>query len=159
MGTTLYDEDFFAWTQEQAAALRRAAEGRSRAGTGIDWEHLAEEVEELGGRDRRALESDLARVIEHLLKRQYSPTVNPERGWRRSIVEHRDRVRAAAEDSGALAALLPSLLPRAWRRGRKLAAAGLAEDGIDPAALPEDCPYTLEQILDDDWYPEPAAHP
>jgi Domain of unknown function DUF29 len=160
MGTTLYDKDFFAWTQQQAAALRRAASGREKTrASGLDWEHLAEEIEELGGRDRRVLESDLARVIEHLLKRQYSPSPDPAPGWRRSVIEHRDRVRAAVEDSGALAAQLPSLLPRAWRRARKLAAAGLAEDGVDSGALPEGCPYSLEQSLDEDWYPPAAAGP
>jgi hypothetical protein len=63
-----YGRDFFAWTWEQAQRLRRAATG---APADLDLENLAEEIESLGKRDRRALTSNVARVIERLLKLQF----------------------------------------------------------------------------------------
>ncbi len=65
----LYERDFYVWTQEQAAALRAAAKagGRSNA---VEWERLAEEVEDLGKRDLREARSYIALIIEQMLKRR-----------------------------------------------------------------------------------------
>ncbi|WP_431855545.1 DUF29 domain-containing protein [Azospirillum sp.] len=148
----LYDTDFYAWTQEQAATLRRMAE--ARVNTELDLEHLAEEVESLGNSDVNALASDLSRVIEHLLKLEHSPASDPRRNWMLSVVEHRGRAQRAAENSGSLRRMLPGLLPNAWKYGRRSAAKAMELfDGFDPATLPAECPYTLEQILDDDFWP------
>ena len=67
MTTTLYDTDFDAWAQQQAAALR------ARAWNQLDIEHLAEEVEELRKTERNALRSQLRRLTSHLLKWHYQP--------------------------------------------------------------------------------------
>jgi len=86
----LYDEDFVAWTEQQARALRAVACGGTdpRAGTNrpvasqpVDWEHLAEEVESLGLSERRELHSQLHRIIRHLLKLTFSPAFQPRQGW------------------------------------------------------------------------------
>jgi hypothetical protein len=61
------------------------------------------------------------------------------------------------ESSDRLRQQLPIMLPRAWRNARKLAAKGLAIDGIDARDLPPSLPYTLEQLLDDGWLPPPAG--
>ena len=88
-----YDDDFYAWTQEQARLLREAA--RERLNTPIDWDHVAEEIEDMGRNDRRAINSHLARIIEHLLKLEFSPASDPRSGWRKSVREQR----AAAVDA------------------------------------------------------------
>ena len=64
MGTngTRYDEDFYTWTQEQAALLREGAVHE------LDLTNLAEEIESLGKSDRRALGSHLRNLVLHLLK-------------------------------------------------------------------------------------------
>jgi hypothetical protein len=64
----LYDEDFYAWTQQQAQALRMHFRGDNR----LDVEHLAEEIEDLGKCDLHAVQSFVGNVIEHLLKLDYS---------------------------------------------------------------------------------------
>ena len=68
----LYDQDFVRWTEEQAAALRRAKSLLPAATRGsnllLDWENLAEEIESLGKSDRRELRSQITRVLRHLLK-------------------------------------------------------------------------------------------
>ncbi len=58
----LYAEDFHAWTQDQAEALRRLA--RERWNGPLDLAHLAEEVEDFGNEVRNAVRSHLRRLIE-----------------------------------------------------------------------------------------------
>ena len=62
MSNSLYDRDFYAWTQDQAALLRA---GRV---SDIDAERLTEEIESVGARERRELRNRLARLLQHLLK-------------------------------------------------------------------------------------------
>jgi hypothetical protein len=52
-----YERDFFAWTQEQAQILR------ARETLELDWDNLAEEIDSMGRRDRRELESRLRRIL------------------------------------------------------------------------------------------------
>jgi hypothetical protein len=143
-----YDDDFYLWTQEQAAALREA--GAARINAPLDWENLAEEIESLGRSDFRSLRSHVARIIEHLLKLEHSPARDPRSGWKRTVRLHRADSRDIYLDS-------PSLRRRAladcYRDGCSFAAYGLADDGVDTSGLPAAPPYTLDQILDEDWRP------
>ena len=77
----LYDEDFYAWTEQQAKALRTHFEGDNR----IDAEHLAEEVEDLGKSELHAVESYIENVIEHLLKLDYSGWTEARAHWRAEV--------------------------------------------------------------------------
>ena len=149
---TLYDRDFYAWTQEQAAVLREA--GASGTNLPVDWENLAEEIESMGRRDLRGAASHLARVIEHLLKLEYSPATDPQIGWEESVTNHRIDARGILDDSPSLRCKLPDALPACYADGRKLAAKGLKADvAVSPSDLPPECPYTLDQLLDDDFWP------
>ena len=67
----LYKDDFYAWTRNQASALRRLADERWNGP--LDLLHLAEEVEDLGSEQQWAVESQLERILEHLLKLEHSP--------------------------------------------------------------------------------------
>ncbi|KAA0688799.1 DUF29 domain-containing protein [Azospirillum brasilense] len=144
-----YDDDFYAWTQEQARLLREAA--RERLNTPIDWDHVAEEIEGMGKSDRRAINSHLARVIEHLLKLEFSPAPDPRGGWRRSVREQRAAAVDALADSPSLKGHVD--LDLAFRRGCGFASDGLGQDRVDERDLPSECPYALEQLLDEDWWP------
>jgi hypothetical protein len=85
----LYDNDFYAWTRDQAAALRRLADQRW---TGpLDLLHLAEEIEDLGSEQQCAVESQLERIIEHLLKLECSPSTDPRRQWMVSVIDARGK--------------------------------------------------------------------
>lgn len=86
----LYDEDFFAWTQSQARALRRFA--RTRPNVALDVEHIAGEIADLGTERRDALRSWTARIIEHLLLLEHSPAQEPRRGWIDEIVNFRSEI-------------------------------------------------------------------
>ncbi|MDQ2101391.1 DUF29 domain-containing protein [Azospirillum isscasi] len=144
-----YDDDFYAWTQEQARLLREAA--RERLNTPIDWDHVAEEIEDMGRNDRRAISSHLAHVIEHLLKLEFSPASDPRSGWRKSVREQRAAAVDALADSPSLKGHVD--LPLAFHRGRGLAIDGLGQDRVDERDLPSDCPYALEHLLDEGWWP------
>src|SRR6266850_3448057 len=78
MTDTLYDTDFYQWTQAQAAHLR------AKEWSALDVDHLAEEIESLGASDRRALRRHLMRLSQHLLKWHYQPQRRGE-SWQQSI--------------------------------------------------------------------------
>ncbi|HYH39025.1 MAG TPA: DUF29 domain-containing protein [Azospirillum sp.] len=147
-----YDEDFYAWTMEQATRLREA--GASGANLPLDWENLAEEIESMGRNDRRGVTSHLATVIEHLLKLEHSPAAEPRRGWMLSVRNARREAEKLLRESPSLKAKLPDILADAWKDGREDASDGLVTDSVPAADLPKDCPYTLEQVRAPDWWPE-----
>src|SRR5437879_1345129 len=78
----LYNEDFYAWTQEQAALLE------ARQFAALDIPNLVEEVTSLGVSDRRALTSHLIRLVMHLLKWCHQPAVQSA-SWRGNIRDAR----------------------------------------------------------------------
>jgi hypothetical protein len=145
-GSDLYEQDFYAWAREQATLLR--AERYDQ----LDLEHLTEEVEDLGGSLYRSVRSRVRTIIEHLLKLEYSPAAEARGLWRDMI----DAQRADLEDdlTASLKRRLRSELPRQYLRARVAAARSLRRYGETAAAdaLPETCPYTLDQIAGD-WLP------
>ena len=158
MGTEadLYEYDFIAWTEQQAKALREAA--RLRTNLDLDWEHLAEEVEDLGRSYRRALASHVSTAIEHLLKLEFSPATEPRRTWRDTVRRARAEIEAWLEDEPGLRPRLPGIIAQERPRAARLAAQGLLdfhEDDTGVRARLGDM-YTDEQILGD-WFPD--AHP
>jgi hypothetical protein len=142
--STLYDQDFHAWTQEQAALLRagRLAEA--------DIDHLAEEIDSMGRTERRELVNRLVVLLLHLLKWQVQPG---RRGnsWRLSVKEQRLRLAAHLEDNPSLKAGLDAAIARAWRLARIEAE---RETGLPESTFPAECPFDVRQILDDGFWPE-----
>jgi len=147
-----YDDDYYAWTQYQAELLRTTRRTDNR----LDREHLAEEIEDLGKSERNAVRSQIVRIIEHLLKRQYSPATDPRLDWQASIIEARQMLTDSV--SATLRRDAEAALPVLYARGRQLAGVRLHKFGEIEAAtrLPQECPYTLDQICADEWYPEPG---
>jgi len=141
----LYEEDFYAWTREQAAALRRLAAEHWNGP--LDLEHLAEEVEDLGKEQRNAVRSQLRRIIEHRLKLAYSPAAAPRPGWLDSI----DDARAEIEDrmTATIRREVEAALPRLYAQVLPKVARTLESFGEREAAarLPERCPWTLDELL------------
>jgi hypothetical protein len=147
MGTkvTRYDEDFYAWTQEQAALLREGAVLE------LDLTNLAEEIESLGKSDRRALASHLRTLVMHLLKWQYQPGGRlTGHSWASSIQNARDEIAMILEDSHSLVPTVPALLARRYPLARQHAA---TETRLPLAIFPPACPWTPEQVLDPDFWP------
>jgi hypothetical protein len=157
-----YDRDWYAWTQDQAARLRAWPEHLRP--NGLDVEHLAEEVEEMGGSQRRAVESYLRLVALHLLKLEFHPAEENRPHWTGEVAALRDTLGADLRDSPSLRARCPELYADAWVKARKaflreIAAGWPDRERVLAAAVPGDAPprYALREILDEDWYPAPAA--
>lgn len=145
----LYERDFYAWTQLQARALSRLA--AARPNLPLDLAHLTLEIRDLGKEQRHALRSWTVRIIEHLLLLRHSAATDPRRGWVTEIVDHRTEV----EDrlTPTLRRDLKRQLPQLYKRAGRNVLRKLAAYGEPPPALPETCPYTLDQVLGD-WWPE-----
>jgi hypothetical protein len=145
-----YDDDFYAWTQYQADVLRTLRTEDNR----FDRENLAEEVEDLGKSLRNAVRSQVRRILVHFLKLEYSPAREPRFDWMESILE----ARAELEDklSASLRRDIEVELRRLYATARKSAVIELAKYGeaAAAAALPGECPYTFDQLLAEDWYPD-----
>ena len=147
---SLYEQDFYAWTQQQAELLRRLP----AIGNEIDLEHIAEEIEDLGRSDLRAARSLCQHIIEHFLKLEYSGLDEPADHWRDEIVEWRLELEQILTRSIEAKLNLPSLYKTALRLVRRLErdVPGLM------SRIPAECPYTLEQIVGaggEDWFPPP----
>jgi len=147
----LYKDDFYAWTREQAGALRRLADQRWNGP--LDLLHLAEEIEDLGSEQQWAVESQLERVIEHLLKLEHSPSPEPRRQWMISVVDARGEIERRMTPT--IRSEVEPALPNRYRRARRKAELALAGHGEKDAAraLPQDCPYRFDQLLADEWWP------
>jgi len=147
-----YNDDFYAWTQYQAEVLRTLPTADNR----FDREHLAEEIEDLGKSERDAVRNQVRRILIHFLKLAYSLARDPRFDWIDSIIDARSEL--ADKLSPTLRRDIKAELTRIYRIARKRAAVQLQRYGERAAAesLPAECPYTLEEILAEDWYPDPA---
>ena len=139
-----YDADFYAWTQQQAVLLR---EGKLNE---LDVDHLAEEIESMGIRDRRELISRLAMLLAHLLKWQYQSELRSA-SWHRTIDEQRRQIELLLEDSPSLRANFDEFIQRAYRNAVK---AALRDTGFLKSPFPESCPFSIEEVLNDGFWPE-----
>ena len=147
----LYDVDFYRWTQEQAALLRQVP--GERINLPIDWNHAAEEIEDMGRSDLRAVNSRIGVILEHLLKLEHSPAADPRDGWIETVVRCRGDVSRILDDSPSLRRKVPERWLKEYGLARRGAARGLARDGVGAEEIPADPPYTVDQVLDPDWWP------
>lgn len=139
-----YDDDFHRWTVMQAAALR---EGRWQA---LDIDNLAGEVDDLGKSVRRVIRSRLIVLLQHLLKWQFQPARRSP-SWRATIREQRKEIAQELRESPSLVRYPQECLADQYEIAL-LKAAGETE--LAEETFPVVCPFTIEQILDDKFYPE-----
>ncbi len=144
-----YEDDFYAWTQYQAEVLRTMPAPDNR----FDREHIAEEIEDLGKSERDAVRSQIRRIIEHFLKLAYSPAEPPRLDWIGTIIEARQNL--LDKLTTTLRHDTEAGLDKLYADGRKRAAVGLRRHGEGDAAenLPAACPWSLDEICREDWYP------
>jgi hypothetical protein len=140
----LYDHDFYAWTQEQAALLRKGAM------QDLDLANLAEEIESLGKSQHRELGSRLDVLVLHLLKWSYQPRERSG-SWRSTIRTQRRELRRLLQQNPSLRPLVPDAVADGYPDACLDAG---DETGLPPATFPATCPWTPEQVLDADFWPE-----
>lgn len=139
--STGYDQDFVAWSAEQARLLRSGQLSR------LDVEHLAEEIEDLGKRERSALASRLAVLTGHLLKWRFQPDYPNRKSWRATINTQRRAIRKLLDENPSLRPQLDGLLTDAYADALDLA---VAETPLDYDAFPAACPWIVPEVLGDD---------
>ena len=168
----LYLKDSYAWALAQAEAMRRRDFGA------VDWENVIEEIENLARSDARRLRSQYARTIQHLLKLQYRHPGEsaPVGGWKTSIQHARTEIHKILGDSQRLKASRHDLLAKAWLHGRNDAINAFVEQATQniktesvfdreqkrlarewDRLLPDNIPYTLNQVETPRWYPSPKT--
>ena len=103
------------------------------------------------------LASDLRVVLQHLLKLQFQPGDNEltrrTRGWKLSTIEHRARTEIILDGAPSLRKKISEFVDKAYKGARKPAALHMS---LEEGALPAKCPWSPEQILDLDFFPQRA---
>ncbi len=151
---SLYDRDFIAWTEVQAGRLRAAAAARVNAD--VDWENVAEEIEDLGKSTARELRNRLATIVEHLLTLRHSPAPDPRERWMTTVRRERRAVADLLEESPSLRSRLPDMLPRAARAGSADAVEALRSRGEAVPEAGEAEGWDEARVLGS-WWPEAGA--
>jgi uncharacterized protein DUF29 len=143
MKNATYEVDFYAWTVEQANMLRQ---GRF---ADADIANIVEEIDALGRSEKRELRTRLLVLLAHLLKWQAQPG---RRGnsWRLTIIEQRIRLQEHLAQNPSLVPTLPDAIASVWRQ---VLLKTMRPTGFAEAGFPTTCPWTVEQILDEEFYP------
>jgi transcription initiation factor TFIIIB Brf1 subunit/transcription initiation factor TFIIB len=134
---TLYETDFVEWSDRTAELLRA---GRFDE---LEIENVAEEIASLGKAERKAVRSQLQRLIMHKIKQQ----IQPERdgnSWQAPIAEARQALLDDIEDSPSLRRHLEENLQKLYRRAMETA---LIETRLDYSPFPNECPWSLDTLL------------
>jgi len=141
-----HDADFFSWAMQTAAAIRA---GRL---DGLDWLAIAEEIEDMGRSERRALASRLEVLQAHLLKWQYQADKRSH-SWSGAIKEQRRRTAHLLRENPGLKPQLADLCADTYGTACALAE---RDTGLDEAVFPPAPPWTVEQALDEGYWPDAA---
>jgi Domain of unknown function DUF29 len=147
--TTQYDADFFRWTQDTAELIRQARLDE------LDLEHVAEEIQDMGNRDKREVYSRLKVLLMHLLKWEFQPALRS-RSWEHAIREQRSQLKLVLKDSPSLVRFATSKFKAAYSEA--------VEDAVFETGLPVDrfsrsCPYATDEILTKDFLPGSSPAP
>lgn len=142
--STLYEQDFYAWANEQAGLLRAGKLAQA------DIEHIAEEIESMGKTEKRELVSRLSVLLLHLLKWQFQPG---RRGtsWQATIRLQRRDLTRHIRDNPSLKATLDEAISYAY--GNAIIEA-VGETGLLEGTFPAACPWSFEQMMAEDFWPE-----
>lgn len=140
----LYENDFYGWSRYQAEVLK------NREIDKIDWENIIEEIESLGRNEKHRLFSNLKKIYVHLLKWIYQPE-RRSREWKNYIETHRDNFWQILNGNPTLNHNLSKHVNYAYFYARKEAA---RQTGINIRLLPEMMPFSYENSVQEEWFPE-----
>jgi len=137
--TDLYETDETAWLEAMAELIELERLGD------LDYAHLAEYLADMARRDRREVESRLKTLMAHLLKWTYQ-SEQRSNSWRATIILQRQEL-AGAVGRGVLRNQAQTVLADVYTDAVELAA---AETGLALKTFPNQCPFSLEQLLSPD---------
>jgi hypothetical protein len=116
----------------------------------IDFKNIIEEIEALGRSEKNQLINRLALVLLHLLKWQYQPGLRG-KSWELTLREQRRACRRLINDNPSLKSKINGCLHDAYEDAVDET---IKETGLDENTFPSFCPYTLDQVMDDGFFPE-----
>ena len=140
---TLYDTDFNSWIEQHIILLKQ---GRFNE---IDTIHLIEELEDMGKSNYRELENCLIVLIAHLLKWQYQAEARSN-SWKSTINEQRRRLNRLLKDVPSLKNKITETVNNVYYESVESAH---DETNIAIDFFPKNCPYSNEELLNKDFYP------
>ncbi|MFM7440096.1 MAG: DUF29 domain-containing protein, partial [Snowella sp.] len=146
-------QDYYLWLETICQELQQIVERQDITSLPhLDWEHLIEEIEALGIEQRRKVVSYLKQLLIHLLLYQYweSERAYCANGWKLEIGNFRDELELLL-DSKTLKNYLVQQLDSVYDRARKRA---IDKTGLPPNTFPNQCPFTIEEVLHSDFLPE-----
>lgn len=144
MSNSLYEQDFYAWANEQAALLRA---GKFDV---ADIENIAEEIESMGRSEKRELVHRLAVLLTHLLKWHQQPNFRSV-SWRLTVKEQRLRLEQHLSENPSLKSQIDLATRNAYRLARVEAA---RETGFLEDSFPRQCPFSFDQAIDENFWPD-----
>ena len=137
----LYDKDFYEWTVRNAELLRSGRAGEA------DLAHIAEEIEDMGKRERRELLHRLSILIAHLLKWQVQAD-RRSRSWELTVRLQRKDLEKLVAENPSLRPYLSESLPEAYEHA---VVEAMTETGHPESDFPSTFPFTLDVVLDPDF--------
>ena len=141
----LNNKDFYAWCKESATLLKEKRFDE------IDLDNLIEEVESMGEWHKSKLESFLTQLFLHLLKWKYQPEKNYGASWEISIRKQRYNAKEHLKENPSLKGCLDEIVRKAYNNSKFDAA---KETKLNLKIFPEKMPFTLDEALQENWFPE-----
>lgn len=141
----IYEQDYPEWLDITLNQLQ------NRDLENVDWEHLIEEITALGNEQRHKVESYLRQLIKHLLLYQYWETEKSycAKEWIEEIDNFRSELDLLLE-SKVLYNHCVKILDKIYIKARNNA---IRKSELSPEIFPENCPYSLTEILNPEWLP------
>ena len=138
-----YEADILTWSERQSALLRRLA-GGEQINDQVDWENVIEEIESVGNEQLHAVTSLLVQALVHMLKAEAWPLSGEVPHWQSEA----RRFRGDAADRYAPSMRQRINLARLYRRALHVLPETI--DGQPPLPVPDVCPMSLDDLLQDD---------
>ncbi len=144
---TLYDQDYYLWLQTTIKQLQSGQFSQ------VDIENLIEELESMAKSEKRSLESLLTRLLEHLLKLAYwqSEREYNQRKWKGEIRTFRIQLKKLLKESPSLKPYFASVFEECYQNARLVI---IDITGLSSNVFPESNFVSLEQALDENWFPK-----
>ncbi len=147
MKSDLYEQDYYLWIEKTISLLE------NRQFSDLDLDNLIEEISDMGKSQQQSLKSYLTRLLEHLLKLAYwqSELEYNQRGWKNEIRNFRRAIKRIIADSPSLQPYLIEIFNNSFQEARIsfIELSGMAENLVSLAPI-----CTIEQALNEDWFPE-----
>jgi hypothetical protein len=137
MNASQYEIDFYQWTYSQADLLRHRQLDK------LDIDNLIEEIETLGRSNKRSLQSQLERLLKHLLKKEYQADMHTT-SWDLSIRNAKREILNLIKHSPSLKNELIKMFEEIYEEARFDAS---EETYLDISKFPKTLPWTIEELF------------